>query len=124
MNIEQPDRQAGARVNELSIGPWSPLAGGRGTTLAVSGGHTAAAQLASLAVWVDERLAAQVDAPSASPGRPQFASPSVFWGAGVLNLDTGAYTRLPDVNRALVKGTNSPAFAAPGRGYLPACYAW
>lgn len=105
-------------------GPWSPLVGGQGTTLAVSGEYTAAARLASLTVWAGDRVVARADAPSPSPGRPRFVLPSVFWGVGVLNLGTGTYARLPGVYEALVRGTDAPPFASPGRDYLPASYAW
>lgn len=124
MSNERQDSLAGDGGERLSVGPWSPLAGGRGTVLAVSGDYTAAAELSTLTVWADDRLAAQADAPSASPGRPRFALPFVFWGGGVLDLHTGTYTRLTDVNKALIKGTDAPSFAAPGRGYLPSSYAW
>ncbi|MDH3603847.1 MAG: hypothetical protein OEU26_29915 [Candidatus Tectomicrobia bacterium] len=111
-------------MDELMIGAWTPLLGGRGATLAVANEYTAAAELARLTVWADERRIAQVEAATPAPRRPRISGGRVLWGDGVMELATGYYQRVEAVAAAIVEGTDAPQTPTPFGGYRAATYAW
>jgi hypothetical protein len=105
------------------LDPWTALAGGTGTMLAVDGATTAAAQLGRITVWSGEDVAQRCEAPVPSPGRPRIAGGQVLWGELVLDGGGGA-ERVAGVHAALAEGTDAPAHSSPGNGFVPSAYAW
>jgi hypothetical protein len=106
------------------IGPWTSLAGGRGTNLAVDGERTAAAELARVSVWEGQHLISQVEASEVSPGRPRFVGERLCWGGASIDLASGQPTPTPGIALALATTGDIDLPYSPAGGYLPSAYAW
>jgi hypothetical protein len=98
----------------IQVGPWQVLPSEGGSSVAFSGEWMAVAGPARLNVWRGGAHVASANAFFPAPGTPRFLGRRVNWGAGFLDLDSGAYQRL--------EGAEPPP--VPGAGERATIYAW
>lgn len=101
-------------MTSIQIESWHTLPSEGGSSITLDGERMAVASSARLHVWRGTTRLASADAAFPAPGAPRFAGQRVYWGAGVLDLDSGGYTRIAGAEPEV----------RPGAGERPHVYAW
>lgn len=112
-------------IKSIEIGTWACIEGGFGTRLVLEDGMTLGATPDHLLLWMGQTLTHTLHPSYPQYGYPRMKGQMVFWGNGVLNLNSKKYTELPETKSSIVAGTDASVIPSPRGGrYQPAFFAW
>jgi WD40 repeat protein len=97
----------------ITLEPWTPLPGGAGDALAVSGRLSASASGTSVVVWDGARVVSTAPVSGSPGGVPRFVGDRLFFGPGW--MEGGRWVDLPSPAPTVHGGVRASAWSRDGR---------